>query len=102
VTAFLVDGAFQPLLGAGAPALVAERAAAALGIEHGLVSARLRLGVDGPRVVELRTDPGDREAELCRLLRGVDVHALALDAALGRESAAEYVRFGTADAQALA
>ena len=44
-------------------------------------------------------DVGDREAELCRLLRGIDVHALALDAALGRASAAEYVRFGTADAQ---
>ena len=75
------------------------RAAAALGIEHGLTSTRLRLGLDGPRVVELRTDVSDREAELCRLLLGIDVHALALDAALGQSVAAEYVRFGTADAQ---
>jgi hypothetical protein len=50
-------------------------------------------------VVELRTDVSDREAELSRLLLGIDVHALALDAALGRPAAAEYVRFGTADAQ---
>jgi hypothetical protein len=50
-------------------------------------------------VVELRTDVSDREAELCRLLLGIDVHALALDAALGQPAAAEYVRFGTADAQ---
>ena len=68
-------------------------------IEHGLTSTRLRLGLDGPRVVELRTDVSDREAELCRLLHGIDVHALALDAALGQPAAAEYVRFGTADAQ---
>ena len=50
-------------------------------------------------MVELRTDVSDREAELCRLLLGIDVHALALDAALGQSAAAEYVRFGTADAQ---
>jgi len=53
-------------------------------------------GVDGPHVVDVRAQVSDREAELCRLLHGVDVHGLALDAALGR---AEYVRFGTADAQ---
>ena len=44
--------------------------------------------------------PGSRaEAELCRLLNGVDVHGLALDAALGQAAGAEYVRFGTADAE---
>jgi hypothetical protein len=99
VTAWSSEGAFTPLLGDGPAATLAARAAEALGVEHGLTSTRLRLGPDGPRVVELRTDVGDREAELCRLLRGIDVHALALDAALGRASAAEYVRFGTADAQ---
>ena len=93
------DGAFTPLLGAGVAAMLAARAAEALGVEHGLTSTRLRLGLDGPRVVELRTDVSDREAELCRLLLGIDVHALALDAALGQPAAAEYVRFGTADAQ---
>ena len=39
------------------------------------------------------------EVELCRLLLGIDAHALVLDAALGRLAAAQYVRFGTADAQ---
>lgn len=96
VTAVSREGEFEPLLGAGPAAAVAARAAEALGIRHGLTSTRLRLGVDGPRVVELRADVSDREAELCRLLHGIDLHALALDAALGR---AEYVRFGTADAQ---
>ena len=99
VTAWSSDGAFTPLLGGGRAARLAARAAEALGIEHGLTSTRLRLGLDGPRVVELRTDVSDREAELCRLLLGIDVHALALDAALGQSAAAEYVRFGTADAQ---
>jgi hypothetical protein len=99
VTAWSSDGVFTPLLGGGPAARLASRAAAALGIEHGLTSTRLRLGLDGPRVVELRTEVGDREAELCRLLLGIDVHALALDAALGQPAAAEYVRFGTADAQ---
>jgi hypothetical protein len=99
VTAVSHCGAFQPLLGAGLASGLAERAAKALGIDEGLTSTRLRLGMDGPRVVELRTHVSDREAELCRLLRGVDVHALELDAALGEAPAPEYVRFGTADAE---
>ena len=99
VTACSSDGTFTPLLGEGPAAQLAARAAEALGVEQGLTSTRLRLGPDGPRVVDLRTDVSDREAELCRLLRGVDVHALALDAALGQAASAEYVRFGTADAQ---
>jgi len=99
VTASSNDGVFTPLLGAGVAARLAARAAEALGVQHGLTSTRLRLGLEGPRVVELRTHVSDREAELCRLLLGIDVHALALDAALGRPAEAEYVRFGTADAQ---
>ena len=99
VTAVSRDGAFRPLLGAGVAAALAGRAARALRIEDGLTSTRLRLGVDGPRVIELRTEVSDREAELCRLLHGIDVHGLALDAALGRRRAAEDVRFGPADAQ---
>jgi hypothetical protein len=98
VTAFSAHGEFQALLGAGPAAAVAARAAEALGIENGITSTRLRLGVDGPRVAGLLTRVSDREAELCRLLHGIDVHALALDAALGEPAAAEYVRFGTADA----
>jgi hypothetical protein len=99
VTAWSWDGVFTPLLGSGPAARLAARAAEALGVAHGLTSTRLRLGLGGPRVVGLCTDVSDREAELCRLLLGIDVHALALDAALGRPAAAEYVRFGTADAQ---
>ena len=99
VTAFSDGGRFRPLLGSGTAAAVAERAAAALGIEDGLTSTRLRLGVDGPRVADLRTYPGRREAELCRLLHGVDLRGLALGAALGESAAAEDVRFGSAHAQ---
>jgi hypothetical protein len=99
VTAWSEDGAFRPLLGFGPAAGLAARAAEALGVRHGLTSTRVRLGLDGPRAIELRTEPSDREAELCRLLRGIDLHALTLDAALGQPAAAEYVRFGTADAR---
>jgi hypothetical protein len=99
VTALSHDGYFEPLLGAGLATAVAERAADALGIRYGLSSTRLRLGVDGPRVVGLSTDVSDREAELCRLLHAIDLHALALDAALGGTRAAQYVRFGTVDAE---
>jgi hypothetical protein len=99
VTAVSRDRIFRPLLGTGLAAALAERAAQALGVEDGLTSTRLRLGVDGARVVELRTYVSDREAELCRLLHGVDVHDLALDAAFGERGVAEYVRFGAADAE---
>jgi hypothetical protein len=96
VTAFSADGELHALLGAGPAAALARRAASALGVTDGLTSTRVRLGADGPRVVDVRAQVGDREAELCRLLHGVDAHGLALDAALGR---AECIRFGTADAQ---
>ena len=96
VTAFSSGGSFDALLGSGRAAALAARAAAALGVTEGLTSTRVRFGLGGLRVVDVRAQVGDREAELCRLLHGVDVHGLALDAAVGR---AEYVRFGTADAQ---
>lgn len=96
VTADSERGELRPLLGSGPAAALARRAAEALGVTDGLTSTRVRLGTGGPRVVDVRAQVSDREAELCRLLHGVDVHSLALDAALGP---AEYVRFGTADAQ---
>jgi hypothetical protein len=99
VTAVSRDGVFEPLLGSGVAASMAERAAHAVGVENGLTSTRLRLGVDGPRVVELCTQPSDREVELCRLLLGIDLHELELDAALGQTALAEYVRLGAADAR---
>jgi hypothetical protein len=99
VTAFSRGGAFEPLLGGGEPAELARRAAQVLGIRDGLTSTRLRLGVNGPRVASLRAHVGAREVELCRLLLGVDLHGLALDAAFGLSRSAEDVRFGSADAQ---
>jgi hypothetical protein len=99
VTAFSRAGSFEPLLGNGAPADLARRAAQALGVRDGLTSTRLRLGVDGPLVASLQGHVGPREVELCRMLHGVDVHGLALDAALGLSRSAEDVRFGSADAQ---
>jgi hypothetical protein len=99
VTACSRAGVFEPLLGSGMPVEVARRAAQALGIRDGLTSTRLRLGVDGPRVASFRAHVSSREAELCRLLLGVDVHGLALDAAFGLSRSAEDVRFGSADAQ---
>jgi hypothetical protein len=96
VTAVSERGKLRPLLGSGPAAALAHRATAALGVTDGLTSTRVRLAADGPFVVDVRARVSDREAELCRLLHGVDVHGLALDAALGP---AEYVRFGTADAQ---
>jgi hypothetical protein len=99
VTAFSRAGVFEPLLGNGAAAEVARRAAQALGVRNGLTSTRLRLGAGGPLVASLQAHVSAREAELCRLLLGVDVHGLALDAALGLSRSAEDVRFGSADAQ---
>jgi hypothetical protein len=99
VTAFSRGGVFEPLLGSGQPAGLARRAAQALGVRDGLTSTRLRLGAEGPRVASLRAHAGAREVELCRLLLGVDVHGLVLEAALGLSRSAEDVRFGSADAQ---
>ncbi len=66
-------------------AAVAERAAAALGIEDGPVYVQLRIGPDGPQVVELAARiGGGHDAELCRAALGVDLNGLAIEAALGR------------------
>jgi biotin carboxylase len=69
--------------GAGAAA-VAERAAAALGIENGPTYTQLRIGSNGPQVVELAARlGGGHDAELCHAAVGVDLNGLALAAALG-------------------
>jgi biotin carboxylase len=108
VNAVSVDGAFHPLtltdrLVADPPAFgvalahawpsetagpdaaeVAARAAEALGIRNGPTYTQLRLGPDGPRVVELAARlGGGHDAELCRVALGVDLNGLALAAALG-------------------
>ncbi len=100
VTAFSSGGVFRPLTvmdrlplahvwpsrQGALPAAVAELAAQALGIEEGPSSTQLRLGPDGPRVVELGARlGGGHDAELCEAALGVDLNGLALSAALGEE-----------------
>ena len=108
VNAFSVDGVFHPLTvtdreTARPPAFgvalahvwpskhadewvveAARLAAEALGIENGPTYTQLRLGWDGPRVVELAARlGGGHDAELCRAALGVDLNGLAIAAALG-------------------
>jgi len=65
---------------------VARRAAEALGIEEGPTYTQLRIGPNGPRVVELAARlGGGHDAELCEAALGVDLNRLALAAALGEE-----------------
>ena len=67
----------------GAAAL-AEHAAAALGIVDGPTYTQVRVGPDGPRVIELAARlGGGHDAELCEAALGVDLNGLALAAALG-------------------
>jgi biotin carboxylase len=108
VNAFSIDGAFHaltvtdrltadpPAFGvalahvwpsegdAGEAAEVAQQAAGALGIRDGPTYTQIRIGPDGPRVVELAARlGGGHDAELCEAALGVDLNALALAAALG-------------------
>jgi biotin carboxylase len=60
----------------------------ALGIENGPSYTQLRIGPDGPRVVEVAARlGGGHDAELVEAVTGVDLNALAIDAALGNEVA---------------
>jgi biotin carboxylase len=104
VTAFSSGGVFRPLTvmdrlplahlwpshhGESAAA-VAKLAAEALGIEEGPSSTQLRVGPEGPRVVELGARlGGGHDAELCEAALGVDLNGLALSAALGEKIAPE-------------
>jgi biotin carboxylase len=63
---------------------VAERAVAALGITDGPSYTQLRIGADGPQVIEVAARlGGGHDAELVQAAVGVDLNGLALDAALG-------------------
>ena len=63
---------------------VARRAVDALGIRNGPSYTQLRLGPDGPQVVEVAARlGGGHDAERCEAALGVDANALALAAALG-------------------
>ena len=62
----------------------ARLAAEALGIREGPTYTQLRIGPDGPRVVELAARlGGGHDAELCQAALGVDLNGLAIAAALG-------------------
>jgi len=68
----------------GEAAEVAESAVSALGIENGPSYTQLRIGPDGPQVIEVAARlGGGHDAELAKLALGVDLNDLALDAALG-------------------
>ena len=111
VNGFSVDGTFVPLTvtdrlvaeppafgvalahawpsrNADGAAAVAQRAVEALGIRSGPSYTQLRVGPDGPQVVEVAARlGGGHDAELCAAALGVDANELALAAALGEELA---------------
>ena len=67
-------------------AVAAARAAAeAVGVREGPTYTQVRIGADGPRVIELAARlGGGHDAELCEAALGIDLNALTLAAALGR------------------
>lgn len=107
VVGFSVDGQFVPLMVtdrvvAAPPAFgvalahvfpghdrgqspdVAEKAVTALGITDGPSYTQLRLGPDGPQVIEVAARlGGGHDAELVERVTGVALNDLALDCALG-------------------
>jgi biotin carboxylase len=65
---------------------VAEAAVAALGIENGPSYTQLRIGPEGPQVIEVAARlGGGHDAELVQAVLGIDLNGLALDVALGHE-----------------
>ena len=78
---------------AGEAVRVAEAAARALGITDGPTYTQLRIGADGPKVMEVAARlGGGHDAELCRAALGVDLNALAIAAALGEPHEVEEPR----------
>jgi biotin carboxylase len=60
----------------------------AIGLADGPSYVQLRVAADGPRVIEVAARlGGGHDAELVQAATGVDLNALALDAALGRPAA---------------
>jgi biotin carboxylase len=73
-----------PSHGGGQSPDVAGTAVAALGIENGPSYTQLRIGPDGPQVIEVAARlGGGHDAELVELATGVALNDLAIDAALG-------------------
>jgi biotin carboxylase len=72
---------------AGAAAEAARTAVEAVGIRNGPSYTQVRLGKEGPVVMEVAARlGGGHDAELCEAATGVDLNALAIEAALGRAS----------------
>ena len=68
----------------GEAAEVGRAAVEALGIQDGPTYTQLRIGPDGPQVIEVAARlGGGHDAELAQAALGVDLNGLALDAALG-------------------
>jgi biotin carboxylase len=111
VNAVSVDGVFHPLAvtdrltaeppgfgvalahvwpcvtGTQAPIDAARAAAEALGVRNGPTYTQVRLGADGPRVIELAARlGGGHDAELVEAATGVQLNDLALDFALGERA----------------
>ena len=74
-----------PTAGEPGPAIEVARAAVeAVGIRDGPSYTQVRLGPDGPVVMEVAARlGGGHDAELCRAALGIDLNALAIAAALG-------------------
>jgi len=73
-----------PSESAGKAVDVARAAVEALGIENGPSYTQVRVGPEGPQVIEVAARlGGGHDAELAHLALGVDLNGLALDAALG-------------------
>jgi biotin carboxylase len=67
-----------------AAAEAARAAAAATGVREGPTYTQVRLGPDGPRVIELAARlGGGHDAELCEAALGVDLNWMAIQSALG-------------------
>jgi biotin carboxylase len=107
VSAFSRNGVFHPLAvtdraplahvwesgQAQEAAVTAARAARALGISEGPTVTQLLVGGGRPRVLELSARiGGGHEPELCNAAVGVDLHELALSAALGEPVSAKQLR----------
>ena len=64
---------------------VVRRAAAAIGVDNAPVYAQVRFGDDGPRMIECGARlGGGSDAQLARLVVGVDLTEIVLDTALGQ------------------
>lgn len=62
---------------------LASAAIAALGIRHGLVHTEIKLGADGPQVIEVNARLGGGLASIVPAAGGPDLVGLAVDLALG-------------------